>query len=240
VGGGLHSATFEPQPRAHAPHVAGPTSRARGRRRRARVARLRSPMHGHGSLAGAAWRSAARAWPRLRVRRVRPRGAEREKPAREARSETPLHGRRGLRWQRSLGATLVPCQRHFRSRGNARRRRTAGGPARRERGREEREQRRRSPLRMHRSLADTACPPGRSRAWPRLRAPLVGSAAGAPRGEKTARHSRSRGSARSHRTCAGPARHARGRRNRLSHPFGAVSECAVIRSEGSVLAQDHR
>ena len=32
-----------------------------------------------------------------RVRRVRPRGAEREKPVREARFKTPLHGRRCVR-----------------------------------------------------------------------------------------------------------------------------------------------
>ena len=82
---------------------------------------------------------AVTAWPRPHVRRVRPRGCERETPAREAaRFETPHHGRRCLRWQRSLRAAVVPCQRRFRSRGGARSHGTCDELARRERGRRRR------------------------------------------------------------------------------------------------------
>jgi hypothetical protein len=55
------------------------------------------------------------AWPIARraatARSARtPGGAEREKPAREARFESPLHGRRCLRRQRNLrGAASVPA-----------------------------------------------------------------------------------------------------------------------------------
>jgi hypothetical protein len=41
------------------------------------------------------------------------------------------------------------------------------------------------------------------------------------------RHFRRRASARSHRTTAGPARRGRGRRNCVSHPFGATPEALV-------------
>jgi hypothetical protein len=57
---------------------------------------------------------------RLRVRRVPP-ARRRRRPGEDAavRAPTPLHGRRCLRWQRSLSAALVACQRPSRSRASA-------------------------------------------------------------------------------------------------------------------------
>ena len=94
--------------------------------RRIRRARPRAPG-GRGVAAGP-----AADLPRRRVRRARPRGGDAErgdgaafsKPrprapvrlvsaTREARFETPLHGRRCLRCQRSLSAALVSGHRHF-------------------------------------------------------------------------------------------------------------------------------
>ncbi len=80
----------------------------------------------------------------LRVPRVRPRGAEREKSAREARSETAASRAALPCWQASLSAAPVPCQRYFRSRG-ARRHRTKSTRSAGE-----------APVHMHGSLADTA------------------------------------------------------------------------------------
>jgi len=57
--------------------------------------------------------------------------------AREARFQTPLHGRRCLRWYESLTA-LAPRQRHSRSAAAARSHRTCAGAAKRERGRRRR------------------------------------------------------------------------------------------------------
>jgi hypothetical protein len=91
-----------PRQRARLPHGTGPASRGRGRRRRARAASAKPPCTCTGAWRTDRDRLAARAWPRRRARRVRARGGEREKPAREARFETPLHGQRCLRWQGSL------------------------------------------------------------------------------------------------------------------------------------------
>ncbi len=130
----------------------------------------------------------ARARPRRRVRSVGPRGAEREKPAREARFEKPLYGRTCLRWLRSLSAAPVPCQRHFRAAvartGTAR----TAGPA-RTRGRR----------RARAAPAKPCCTC--TGVWRARRASVGRSrAAGTSSGEKTLRHSSSRARERSHRT----------------------------------------
>ena len=69
------------------------------------------------------WRTGVTAWP---LARLDPTTCSERTPARRRRrageegaacdASTVLHGRRRLRWHRSLSAALLPCQHHFRSR----------------------------------------------------------------------------------------------------------------------------
>ena len=109
--------------------TAGP-ARTRGRRRRPRAAPPGPPCTCTGVWRTRRDRPAACARARVRVRGVRPRGARREKPAREARFETPLHGRRvpSLAAKPARRACFVPAR--LSSRG-AQGHRPRAGPARR-------------------------------------------------------------------------------------------------------------
>jgi hypothetical protein len=112
--------------RAPPPRDAGPTRRAREAAKR-----TSSVVRDHLACAREPGGRAVTAGPLALLARLvgalglaRPRGAAQENRAREARCEMPLHGRRCVRWQRSLGAAPVPWQRYFRSRAGARKHRT--------------------------------------------------------------------------------------------------------------------
>ena len=98
-------------------------------------------------------RPLARLAPATRSARSQRGGAS--ETVRAARFETPLHGRRCLRWQVSLSAAPVPCERHFQSRASARRHRTVPGRSERRR-RRARAASAKPSLHVHGSLAGTA------------------------------------------------------------------------------------